>query len=181
MRFENLPLRDARLVHLEPYEDARGSNTRLWCAEEFRAAGIENTPVQLNLIRNRLAGTIRGMHWQAPPWQESKLFRVLRGALHDVIVDLRPDSPTFMEQTSVELSAEREVLLFVPAGFAQGFQTLVGDTEVAYQVTKPYTEGAGRGARFDDPVLAISWPLAVTAISDKDLAWPAFTPPPKDT
>lgn len=176
MRFEPLPLEGAMLIHLDPISDERGENARLWCAHEFAAAGLDAMPAQVNFIRNHRRGTVRGLHWQVAPWRESKLFRVVRGALHDVIVDLRPESPTYLRNVAVQLSADRDTMLFVPTGFAQGFQTLEDGTELTYQVSAPYTPEAGRGARYDDPAFGVEWPLAVSQISDKDRSWPDFTP-----
>ena len=176
MRFEPLPLEGAVVVHLEPVADHRGENVRAWCAREFAAAGLPAAVAQVNLIRNGPAGTLRGMHWQDPPATEAKLFRVTRGAIHDVIVDLRPESRTYLRSTSVVLRADEDRLLLVPERFAQGFQTLEDRTELTYQVTAPYTPGLGRGFRYDDPFFALEWPLPVTAVSDKDRSWPDFAP-----
>lgn len=172
MRFLDLPLAGAKLVELEPVADERGMNARLWCADEAVSGGLPDSVVQINLIRNHRAGTLRGFHYQRPPHAEAKLFRVTHGAIHDVIVDLRPESPTFGEWTSVELSADVDRLLFVPERFGQAFQTLADDTEVVYQVTAPYRADAGSGFRFDDPTFDVEWPLPVTAISVKDRSWP---------
>ena len=124
---------------------------------------------------NRRKGTLRGMHFQREPHAETKLVRVVRGAIYDVIIDLRPDSPTFKRWIGVELTAENRRALYVPAGFAHGFQTLADDTEVFYQVSAFYTPGAEGGVRYDDPAFAVSWPLPVSVISAKDAAWPDFT------
>lgn len=128
--------------------------------------------VQCNLSFNHRAGTLRGMHYQAPPATETKLVRCVRGAIFDVIVDLRPNSPTFLQHVGVELTAENRRALYVPELFAHGYQTLTDDTEVLYMVGEFYTPGAERGLRYDDPALGIAWPLPVSAISEKDLAWP---------
>jgi dTDP-4-dehydrorhamnose 3,5-epimerase len=174
MIFEKTNLRDAYLIEVEKRSDERGFFARMWCRKEFEEHGIESQVVQTNISHNIKKGTLRGMHFQINPYQETKLVRCTRGAIHDVIIDLRPDSPTYGEWTGVELSADNYKMLFVPKNFAHGFQTLVDDTEVTYQVTEFYTPGAERGLRHDDPAFAISWPLPVSVISDKDRSWPAF-------
>jgi dTDP-4-dehydrorhamnose 3,5-epimerase len=172
LRFTPLPLEGAYVVTLEPISDKRGFNARAWCEREFAEAGLPTRTAQINIISNRLRGTLRGMHYQAPPMTESKLFRVTRGAIYDVIVDLRRGSPTCGQWTSVELHADRYQLLFVPERVAQGFQTLYDDTELTYQVSQFYSPEHGRGFRYDDPAFGIDWPLPVTEISEKDRAWP---------
>lgn len=174
MKFTELALPGAHVIDLEPHEDDRGLNARVWCATEAREAGLDPHVEQVNVIRNEVAGTLRGMHYQAAPHTETKLFRVTRGAMHDVIVDLRPDSPTYLQWTSVELRADVDRLLYVPRGFGQGFQTLVDDTEVMYLVSAPYVPDAGRGFRHDDPAFDLDWPLPVTAISDRDTGFADF-------
>jgi dTDP-4-dehydrorhamnose 3,5-epimerase len=172
MKFTALPLEGAYRIELERIVDNRGFNARQWCAREFSAQGIPIEVAQTNIIYNRTRGTLRGLHYQVPPMAETKLFRVTRGAIYDVIVDLRPASPTFGQWTAVELHADAYAMLFVPEGFAQGFQTLEDDTELIYQVSASYSPEHGRGIRYDDPSLAIPWPLAVTEISDRDRALP---------
>lgn len=174
MRFTPLPLAGAHLIDLEPIVDHRGANTRAWCAREFAEHGLPDVVAQVNLITNAISGTLRGLHWQTPPAAEAKLFRVVRGAIHDVIIDLRPESPTYRGWTSVELRADRPQLLMVPERFAQGFQTLEDDTELTYQVTAPHTPASGSGMRHDDPGFDLDWPLPVTAISEADRSWPDF-------
>lgn len=176
MRFTPLPLEGAYHIALEPVADKRGFNARAWCEREFAEAGLPTRIAQINIIANRLRGTLRGMHYQAPPMTESKLFRVTRGAIYDVIVDLRPGSPTQGRWTSVELRADRYELLFVPEGFGQGFQTLEDDTELTYQVSAFYSPEHGRGFRHDDPAFGIDWPLPVSEISEKDRTWPDHRP-----
>jgi dTDP-4-dehydrorhamnose 3,5-epimerase len=172
--FTETRLAGAFLVDLERREDSRGFNARAWCAEEFAERGLVSSFVQSNVIVNHRRGTLRGFHYQAPPFGEDKLFRCVRGAIHDVIIDLRPASPTYREWVSVELSEESFRLLYVPKGFAQGFLTLVDSTEVSYQVSQPYSPAHGRGVRFDDPAFAIPWPIPVSVISEKDRSWPDF-------
>lgn len=172
MRFVELALSGAHLVALEPVADGRGLNARVWCRREFADAGLVSSIAQINLIVNRQAGTIRGFHYQAPPHAEAKFFRVTRGRILDVIVDLRPESPTFGRWTSVELAAGDPWMLFVPERFGQGFQTLEDDTELMYLVSEFYTPDSGRGFRFDDPALGVPWPLPAASVSEKDASWP---------
>lgn len=174
MKFTPLKLAGAYTIELEPIHDHRGFNARQWCAHEFAAHGLETKVAQSNIIRNRQRGTLRGFHYQVPPKAETKVFRVTRGAIFDVIIDLRPGSKTHGEWTSVELSANSYTMLYVPAGFAQAFQTLEADTELIYQVTEFYSPAFGRGIRYDDPAFAIPWPLEVSVISDQDRHWPDF-------
>lgn len=176
MIFRETQLAGAYLVELELKEDERGYNARTWCAREFEEAGLVARIAQSNTIFNERRGTLRGMHWQDPPLAEAKLFRVLRGAVHDVIIDLRPESATYGEWESFRLSADEPRLLYVPERFAQGFQALVDATEIAYQTSAPYSPEHGRGLRYDDPAFALDWPLPVTVISRKDRAWPDFQP-----
>lgn len=176
MKFVPLTLKDAHVIDLEPIGDARGFNARAWCRHEAGGLGLDTHVEQVNIIFNEVAGTLRGMHYQAAPHTETKVFRVTRGAIYDVLVDLRPTSPTYLQWTSVELRARDYRLLYVPAGFGQGFQTLEDDTELTYQVTAPYTPSAGRGFRHDDPAFGIPWPLPVSRISTNDARWPDFDP-----
>ena len=171
MRFEETPLAGAFVIELEPHADDRGFFARTYCAREFTEHELEPRVVQANLSYNRSKGTLRGMHYQAPPAGEAKLVRCIRGAIHDVIVDLRRDSPTYLQHVGVDLTAESRRALFVPALFAHGFQTLEDEVEVFYQVSEFYTPDAERGLRHDDPALGISWPLPVKEISDKDRSW----------
>lgn len=177
MKFTPLPIAGACLVDLEPVEDERGFNARAWCAREFAEHGLTTSVAQVNIIANKARGTLRGMHFQAAPYAEAKLFRVTRGAIYDVLADVRPESPTFGEWTSVELAAQAYQLLYVPERVGQGFQTLVDDTELTYQVSEFYTPDHGRGFRFDDPFFGISWPLPVSVISDRDRSWPDLEQP----
>jgi dTDP-4-dehydrorhamnose 3,5-epimerase len=176
MRFRELSLAGAYVVELELYEDERGFNARTWCADELAAHGLTAVMAQSNVIFNRSRGTLRGLHFQRPPYAEAKLFRVTRGAIWDVIVDLRPESPTYLRRESVELRAGEHRMLYVPERFGQGFVTLEDETEVTYQVSAPYTPEAGDGIRYDDPALGIEWPVEVRVISEKDRSWPAFDP-----
>src|SRR4030066_2028723 len=175
MIFERTKLRDTYLIEIEKRSDQRGFFARMWCRKEFEKHGLVSHVVQTNISYNSKKGTIRGLHFQIDPYQETKLVRCTRGAIYDVIIDLRPDSPTYGEGTGVELSADNYMMLYVPENFAHGFQTLADNTEVIYQVTEFYTPGSERGLRYDDPAFGIVWPLPASIISDKDKSWPAFT------
>jgi dTDP-4-dehydrorhamnose 3,5-epimerase len=174
MIFQELPLAGALVIDIERREDTRGFFARAWCRREFEARGLRAQPVQTNISYNRRRGTVRGFHYQAPPYGEAKLIRCTRGAIHDVIIDVRPSSPTYAKHHAVQLSAERYRMLYVPEGFAQAFQTLQDETEVTYQVSEYYTPEAERGIRHNDRAFGIDWPLEVTVISDKDRSWPDF-------
>ena len=174
MRFRELELGGAYVVELDEIRDHRGLNARLFCEREFAAHGLADRMVQTTLIVNARTGTLRGFHFQVRPYREAKLFRVVRGALHDVVIDLRPESPTYGRWTAVRLAAGVPQLLYVPEGFAQGFLTLEDDTELTYQVSSFYTPAAGRGIRWDDPAFAVDWPIAVEVVSDQDASWPDF-------
>lgn len=176
MIFQATELPGAYILELERREDERGFFARTWCQAEFAAQGLVSKLVQANMSFNHTAGTLRGMHYQHAPHAETKLVRCLRGAIYDVIIDLRPESPTYMQWVGVELTADNGRMLYVPEGFAHGFQTLEDRTEVAYQVSAFYTPAAEGGARYDDPRFGIRWPRPVAVISDKDRAWPDFEP-----
>lgn len=172
MKYHATPLADALLIELEPRGDERGVFARTMCVEEFAARGIAGPFVQQNLSVSAKAGTLRGLHFQRAPHEEGKLLRCVRGAILDVIVDLRPASPTFLRHAAFELDDRNRHQLWVPPGFAHGFQTLVDDVEVSYLVTAAYAPAAEGGLRWNDPQLGIAWPLPVSTISDKDAAWP---------
>lgn len=174
MRFVESPLAGAYTIELERREDERGFNARAWCAREFEAHGLTARLAQANIISNRRRGTLRGLHYQLPPHAESKLFRVTRGAIYDVIVDLRPESPTFEQWTSFELRADGYTMLYVPERFGQAFQTLEDDTELMYQTSAFYAPGYERGIRYNDPAFGFEWPLEVAVISEKDRSWPDY-------
>jgi dTDP-4-dehydrorhamnose 3,5-epimerase len=173
MIFHQLHLAGAYRIKPRVIADERGAFARRFCADTFRAHGLENDLVQRSVSFNARAGTLRGMHFQAPPHLEAKLVRCTRGAVFDVIVDLRDDSGTYRQWHGEELSADNRVMLYVPRGFAHGFQTLVDDTEVDYEITPAYVPGADRGFRFDDPLLDIRWPIAAAIMSNRDKALPA--------
>lgn len=172
MIFRETALPGAFTVDIQEYRDERGLFARTFCAQEFEAHGLNPLTVQTNLSFNARAGTLRGLHYQLPPAAETKLVRCTRGAILDVIVDLRPESPTYLQHVAVELTADNRRALFVPEQFAHGYQALTDGAEVTYQVSAAYTPGSERGLRFDDPALGIGWPLPVTVISSKDAAWP---------
>jgi dTDP-4-dehydrorhamnose 3,5-epimerase len=172
MEFIRTSLTDAVVIELRKLADDRGFFARSFCAEEFGRAGLATSFPQSNHSHNLKAGTLRGMHFQRPPHGEVKVVRCVKGAIHDVIIDLRPESPTYRRWEGFDLTEENGRMLYVPAGFAHGFQTLRDDTDVTYQVSHPYTPGAEGGVRFDDPAFGIAWPLPVGTISEKDAAWP---------
>lgn len=172
MRFTETPLAGAFVIELEPCEDERGFFARTFCRREFEALGLRAAVAQGNVSYNHRKGTLRGMHWQAAPAAEPKLVRCTRGAIHDVIVDLRPGSPTYLRHFAVELTGENWRSLYVPDLFAHGYLTLTDGAEVSYLVGEFYAPGHERGLRYDDPALGIEWPGAVEVISDKDRAWP---------
>lgn len=174
MIFHETDLPGAFVIDLELREDDRGFFARTFCRVEMEEHGLSGDVVQCNASYNHVAGTVRGMHLQVAPAPEPKLVRCTRGAIWDVIVDVRPGSPTWGRHVGVELSAENRRQLYVPPLFAHGYQTLVDATEVAYQVGELYTPEAERSIRHDDPELGIRWPLPVTAISSKDAAAPAL-------
>ena len=174
MIFTETKLSGAFVIDLEPIEDSRGFFARVWSASEFEDRGLSTRILQANVSFNRSKGTLRGMHRQAQPFAEVKLVRCTRGAIYDVAIDLRLDSPTYMQWTAVELTADNRRMFYIPEDFAHGFQTLMDDTEVTYQVSQVYTPGSERGIRFDDPAFNIDWPLPVNVISDKDNSWANF-------
>jgi dTDP-4-dehydrorhamnose 3,5-epimerase len=176
VRFTETPLPGAWVIELEELGDERGWFARTFDAAEFRARGLNPDVVQCNASFNRRAGTLRGMHYQAEPHGESKLVRCVRGAIFDVAVDLRPDSPTHRDWHGVELSAENRLAFYVPAGLAHGFQTLTDDSEVLYQMGDPYVPEAARGVRFDDPAFEINWPEpdGERTVSERDVGYPDF-------
>jgi dTDP-4-dehydrorhamnose 3,5-epimerase len=174
MLFTETDVAGAWVLAPEKRSDERGFFARLWCEDEAAAHGLEPRITQVNGSYNEFKGTLRGLHMQRAPHSEAKVVRCTRGVLFDVVADLRPDSPTFLKWFGVTLDPENRLALYVPPGCAHGYQTLADQTEVFYQVSAPYTPSAEAGARHDDPALGIRWPLEVTSISDKDLAWPAI-------
>jgi len=172
MKITPLLIDGPAFVDLVELTDERGFFARSFCRDEFVAAGLEPAVAQCNVSFNHVAGTLRGLHFQTIDAPEAKLVRCTRGAILDVIVDMRPGSATLGQHVAVELSAENRRALFIPPLFAHGYQTLHDDTEVQYQVSEPYTPNTERGLRYDDPVLAISWAMTPTVMSDKDRSWP---------
>jgi dTDP-4-dehydrorhamnose 3,5-epimerase len=162
------------VVEIEPIDDERGFFARTFCADEFRARGLEACVVQCNISYNKRRGTLRGMHYQAAPHEEAKLVRCVRGAAIDVALDLRPSSPAYRRWTAVELSAENRRALYIPKGVAHGFQTLTDDTELYYEMSERFVPGAGRGVRWNDPAFGIEWPIAEPIVSARDAAYPDF-------
>lgn len=171
MRFTELEIPGVFAVDVEPREDERGFFTRAFCEDELVSHGLVSRMVQANLSFNHVAGTLRGMHLQVEPHGEAKLVRVIHGAIYDVAVDMRPDSPTYLAHVGVELSAQNRRALYVPPGFVHGYQTLTDGAEVLYQVSERYAPGFERGFRYDDPAFAIAWPVPVSTVSEKDAAW----------
>lgn len=175
MKFLQTSLPGVVRIVPEPFTDIRGVFARLYCPQEFSEAGLGDfTPVQSNLSRNPTLHTLRGLHWQEPPHAEAKLVRVTHGAIWDVAVDLRPESPTGLQWTALRLDAESAEALFIPEGFAHGFLTLEPNTDVLYQVSQMYAPDSERGARWDDPAFSIEWPARPAVISDRDRAYPDF-------
>jgi dTDP-4-dehydrorhamnose 3,5-epimerase len=174
MIFEQTPLTGAYVIRAEKLEDDRGFFARVWCRHELEAHGLNPRLAQASISRNRRKATLRGMHYQAAPYEEAKVVRCTRGAIYDAIVDLRKASPTFRRWFGLELTADNYTMLYIPEGIAHGFQTLVDDTEVTYLISEFFNAQAARGLRYDDPAFGITWPLPVAVISDKDRSWPPF-------
>jgi dTDP-4-dehydrorhamnose 3,5-epimerase len=172
MIFQETALHGAYLISLEPFQDERGLFARTFCKREFAAIGHQKEFVQFNHSHNKHQATLRGMHFQHPPHTEIKLIRCIRGGVYDVIVDLRPDSPTFLQHLGVELSAQNMQMIYIPEGFAHGFQTLEDHCELVYHHTAYYTPGQEGGIRYDDPRLGINWPFPPRVISEKDQHYP---------
>src|SRR5919106_1386114 len=172
MKFTETELQGAFVIDLEQRRDDRGYFARTFCATEFAAHGLKPVFVQGNLSFNYRKGTLRGMHYQVAPATEAKLVRCAKGAIYDVIIDLRPDSPAYLSHFGVELTAESGRALYVPEMFAHGYQSLTDGAEVLYQVSEFYTPACERGIRYNDPSFGIEWPLPVADISEKDAAWP---------
>jgi len=172
LRFSELPIAGVFAVDIEPARDERGFFARVFDAREFERRGLAASFVQVSISFSRTRGTLRGLHVQVAPAVEAKLVRCTRGAMHDVIVDLRPESPTFLRHASILLTAENRRAVYVPPMCAHGFQTLEDETETLYDIDAPYAPDAARGLRYDDPRLGIEWPLPISVIGDKDRTWP---------
>ncbi len=176
MIFRETDIPGAFVVEPEPIPDDRGSFARIFDASDFAERDLDTEFDQWSVSYNERAGTLRGLHFQREPHAETKLVRCTRGALYDVIVDLRPGSRAFRRWTAVELSAENRLMLYIPKGLAHGFQTLVDETEVAYAISEPYVPESASGVRWDDPAFGIDWPEAKARVmSEKDMSWPDFT------
>ena len=176
MRFVDTPLQDARVVELEPIGDQRGFFSRAFCQREFDQAGLSPVVAQCNISTNTKKGTLRGMHYQVAPATEAKLVRCIRGAIYDVIIDMRQGSPTYLEHFGIELTDQNRSALWVPPMFAHGYQALSEETEIFYLVNEFYSPGHEQGLRHDDPHFGIEWPIEVTELSDKDRSWQLFDP-----
>jgi dTDP-4-dehydrorhamnose 3,5-epimerase len=176
MKFIKTQLEDAYLISMEQLEDERGFFARTWCTREFSKHGLAPSFVQCSISFNHKKGTLRGMHFQIPPHEETKLVRVTTGAIFDVIVDMRPSSKTYLQHLGVELNAENRTMLYIPKGFAHGFITLRNNSEIFYQMSEFFVPDASRGIRWNDPALNIQWPEPVAVISKRDEQWPDFFP-----
>ena len=174
MRFNQTELCGAWLIEPVPARDERGFFARTFCAQEFSEHGLTTRFVQHNISSSAVRGTLRGMHFQRAPHSEVKVVSCLKGAIWDVIIDLRPESPSYRRWQGFELSTDNRLQLYVPEGFAHGFQTLCDDVEVGYLISAFYAPTAASGLRHDDPAFAINWPLPVSVISEKDRTWPDF-------
>ena len=174
MKFHPTDLAGVFVIEAEPAADERGFFARLYCPDEFAAAGLKFAPVQVNLSRNLRRHTLRGLHYQDAAHAEAKLVSVTRGAVYDVVIDLRRDSVSFGRWAAFELDAESPRALFIPEGFAHGFLTLKPDTDVLYHMSPKHRPGHAKGYRWNDPTLKIDWPAAPAAISAADLSWPDF-------
>jgi dTDP-4-dehydrorhamnose 3,5-epimerase len=175
--FSETPLKGVFIVDLERREDSRGFFARTWCEQEAAAHGLNTRVAQCNVSFTHRKGALRGMHFQLPPHQEARLVRCTMGSIQDTIIDLRADSPTFMQHWSAVLSTGNRRALYIPEGFAHGFQTLEDDTEVLYQMSAAYVPEASTGVRWNDAAFRIFWPLAVTDMSERDRSFPDFDPP----
>ncbi len=176
MKFVETPLAGAFVIELDLLEDERGHFARTFDAQEFERHGLDPAVVQCNTSFNARAGTLRGMHYQADPDGEAKLVRCTRGGIYDVAVDLRAASDTYCKWFGAELTHDNARMLYIPVGFGHGFQTLVDDTEVHYQMSHHYVPDQGRGVRFDDPAFGIEWPLPTQIVSERDRQYPDFQP-----
>jgi dTDP-4-dehydrorhamnose 3,5-epimerase len=168
MKFSTTRLQGVVIVTMEVRRDQRGFFARTWCRDEFDQAGLNPVLVQCNISWNRKKGTVRGMHFQEAPWAEAKVVRCTRGAIHDVVVDIRPGSLDFGRSIGVRLTDENRRMLYIPTGFAHGFQTLQDDTEVLYQMSQFFHPECSRGIRWNDPAIQVRWPLEISCISPRD-------------
>lgn len=174
MKFIETSIKGAYIIEIEPIEDERGFFARSWCKKEFGTFGLDTNIIQCNISFNKKRGTLRGMHYQIEPYEEVKIVRCTKGSVYDVIIDLRPDSPTFKKWESIELTDDNRLMLYITKGIAHGFQTLKDNTEVFYQMSEFYVAEYARGVRWNDPAFRIEWPLPVNVISGKDMNYPDF-------
>jgi dTDP-4-dehydrorhamnose 3,5-epimerase len=174
MEFTETKLKGAFVVSMKKIQDDRGFFARAWCREEFAAHGLNPDMVQLNVGYSHVKGTLRGLHFQQAPHAEAKFVRCTSGAIYDVIVDLRPDSPTWRQWFGLELSAENRLMLYAPEGFAHGYQALTDMAEIYYMTSAPYAAQSARGVRYNDPAFGVLWPLPVSVISQPDQNWPDY-------
>jgi len=174
MIFRELELKGSFIIEIEKIEDERGFFGRAWCQNEFEKHGLNPIIKQINTSLTLKKGTVRGLHYQVDPYQESKLIRCTRGKIYDVIIDLRPDSPTFMKWVGNELAQDNYKMVYVPENFAHGFISIEDESEVYYLVSEPYTPGAERGIRWNDKAFNINWPIPVNIVSEKDASIPNF-------
>ncbi len=172
MKFEQCSVAGAWVVSPTPHADARGQLARAWCSRDFAAHGIDFVPLQANSVFSRHRGTLRGLHYQVSPALEAKLVRCTRGSLFDVVVDLRPESPTFLQWYGTCLSAENGKMLYIPERCAHGCLTLEDDTDIYYLTSAFYAPDCARGAPYNDPALDIAWPTSVSIVSEQDRSWP---------
>jgi dTDP-4-dehydrorhamnose 3,5-epimerase len=178
MIFQKTKLPGVFEIQIEAKPDDRGIFARTWCQKEFASQGLSSRLVQCNLSFTTLQGTLRGMHYQVAPHEETKLIRCTRGAIYDVVLDLRPDSPTYKDWVAVELTADKRNMIYVPEGCAHGFLTLQDGTEVIYQMSEFWNPESSRGVRWDDPAFQITWPAKVEVISERDRTYPDFQSKP---
>jgi dTDP-4-dehydrorhamnose 3,5-epimerase len=176
VKFTETAVQDAWIVEINRISDDRGFFARVWCQDEFNRHGMVADWVQANVGRSVRAGTLRGIHYQRDPHAEAKLVRCTRGAVYDVVLDLRPASPSYLRWASVTLDAEEHTMLYIPEGCAHGYQTLAHDSEITYFASAPYDRDAATGVRYDDPAFGIKWPLAVEVISEQDARWELWSP-----
>ena len=172
MKIRETDRHGVRLIEPERHEDDRGFFARTWCVDEFQKHGLNPDLVQCSVSFNRAAGTVRGMHWQASPHGESKLVRCTAGAILDVVVDVRPESATYLQTFTANLTAQNHNALYIPEGFAHGFQTLEDGSEVFYQISSAFCPDAARGMRWNDPSIDLTWPIPISVISDRDANYP---------
>jgi dTDP-4-dehydrorhamnose 3,5-epimerase len=176
MIFRKTKLKGVFIIELEKHKDERGYFARTWCENEFKANGLNSSLAQANTALSFQKGTLRGMHYQTAPYEETKIIRCIRGSVFDVVIDIRPDSITYCQWLGIELSSENHTILYVPEGFAHGYKTLENNSEVFYLVSQFYTPDAERGIRWDDPAFNITWPETPDLIiSEKDKNWPDYS------